>query len=195
MPEYPGVTDAKSLTDWNPPFPIDLAKVRPQDETYWREHRATPKAFISLTDGQRLWAGDHKRFGELTSLRIYPTAGQSLADADNALGREFMRHLDVSRLGLRVDAVRARALAASQGTTDFAGLFVGFSFFLIVSTAMLVALLFRLNVERRAHELGLLLATGFRRRRVGGLLLAEGIMIAAIGAGNRPVRRPWVMRG
>ena len=182
VPEYPGVTDAKSLADWDPPFPIDLKMIRPQDEAYWQEHRATPKAFITLADGQRLWAGDRERFGRLTSLRIHGRAESSLTDTDASFQHEFMQQLDVGQLGLRVDAVRARALAASQGATDFAGLFIGFSFFLIISTAMLVALLFRLNVERRAHEIGLLLAAGFPRWRIGRLLLVEGALIAASGA-------------
>ena len=31
-PEYPGITDSAHLSDWDPPFPIDLSRVRPQDE-------------------------------------------------------------------------------------------------------------------------------------------------------------------
>ena len=47
-PVYPGITEADTLGDWDPPFPIDLKRVRPQDEAYWKEHRATPKAFSAL---------------------------------------------------------------------------------------------------------------------------------------------------
>ena len=28
-PEYPGITEAESLSDWDPPFPIDLSRVGP----------------------------------------------------------------------------------------------------------------------------------------------------------------------
>ena len=45
-PEYPGITDSAHLSDWDPPFPLDLSRVRPQDEKYWDDHRATPKAFL-----------------------------------------------------------------------------------------------------------------------------------------------------
>ena len=31
-PSYPGITDADTLGDWDPPFPIDLKRVRPADE-------------------------------------------------------------------------------------------------------------------------------------------------------------------
>ncbi|MCK4342508.1 MAG: ABC transporter permease [Phycisphaerae bacterium] len=181
-PAYPGVTDAHNLVDWDPPFLIDLRLIREQDEAYWDKYRTVPKAFISWADGERLWAGEHERFGRLTSLRVHPAASVSLTDTRVAFERELLPRLDLSRLGFQVEAVRARALAASHGSTDFAGLFVGFSFFLIISAALLVALLFRLGVERRASEVGLLLATGFPRRRIGRLLLFEGVCLAAMGS-------------
>src|SRR5262249_45439525 len=46
----------------------------------------------------------------------------------------------------------------------------------------LVGLLFRLNLDRRASEVGLLLATGYRKSTVRGLLLLEGSALAALGA-------------
>ncbi|HKQ79917.1 MAG TPA: ABC transporter permease, partial [Blastocatellia bacterium] len=54
-PDYPGITDTDSLADWDPPFPIELNRVRPKDEDYWRQYRATPKAFIPIAAGARLW--------------------------------------------------------------------------------------------------------------------------------------------
>jgi ABC-type antimicrobial peptide transport system permease subunit len=60
-------------------------------------------------------------------------------------------------------------------------LFAGFSFFLIASAAMLTALLFRLGVELRSSEIGLLLATGYTPRSVSRLLLAEGMAVSAMG--------------
>ena len=181
-PPYRGITDATTLTDWNPPFPIDVHKIRPQDEAYWQTYRTAPKAFISLADGERLWAHDRERFGRLTSLRFYPRAGQAPASLQPEVEQELRRGLDPARLGFRIDALRARALAASRGTTDFSGLFLGFSLFLIAAAAMLVALLYRLGVERRAREIGLLLATGFPRRQVARLLLGEGLVVATLGA-------------
>jgi putative ABC transport system permease protein len=48
VPEYPGISGSESLADWDPPFPVDLKRVRKQDEDYWRQYRTTPKAFIPL---------------------------------------------------------------------------------------------------------------------------------------------------
>ena len=197
-PEYPGVTDTAHIADWDPPFPIDLRRVQPVDEDYWRDHRATPKAFVSLADAQRLWAADHERFGRITSLRVYPPAGALAAIGSwdgatanratahggfaAAVERALLSRIDPATLGLRVEDLRSRALAAGRGTTDFAGLFLGFSFFLLAAALLLTGLLLRLAVERRATELGLLQAVGWPAQRVGRLLLTEQLLVAALGS-------------
>ena len=30
-PDYPGITESDSLHDWDPPFPLDLSRIRPID--------------------------------------------------------------------------------------------------------------------------------------------------------------------
>ena len=57
--------------------------------------------------------------------------------------------------------VRAEGLDASRGATDFGEYFTYFSFFLVVSALLLAALFFKLGVEQRAREVGLLRAVGF----------------------------------
>ena len=42
-PEYPGISDAPTISDWDPPFPMDLGRIRKVDEDYWNRYRATPK--------------------------------------------------------------------------------------------------------------------------------------------------------
>jgi ABC-type lipoprotein release transport system permease subunit len=77
--------------------------------------------------------------------------------------------------------LRLEALAAGEGATDFAGLFVGFSLFLIVAAILLVALFFRLGIERRAREIGLRLAIGQGARAVRRGQLLEGALLAGAG--------------
>ena len=60
--------------------------------------------------------------------------------------------------------------------------FLYFSFFVIAAAVMLVVLLFRLGIEQRAKQLGLLLALGFRRRQAARLLMIEGLIVAAAGS-------------
>jgi ABC-type antimicrobial peptide transport system permease subunit len=182
-PEYPGLTDAATMTKWDPPFPIDLKKVLDRDEAYWEQHRTTPKAFIPLADGQTIWARAPDRFGRVTSIRVGTAPQRTLEETAVLFSEELRKELDFAELGLRFEPVRARALAAAEGTTDFGSLFLGFSFFLIVSSLLLVALLFRLHVDRRGAEVGLLVAVGFAPRSILGLLLAEGATVAAWGSG------------
>ncbi len=182
-PVYPGVTDAENLADWDPPFPIDFDLIREKDEAYWDDYGAAPKAFIALDDGRRLWSSGLERFGQSTSIRIVPQAGGDLSAVASAFRDQLRKRLDLTQLGFSFEPVRERAVTASAGSTDFGMLFVSFSFFLIASAAMLVALLFRLGTERRANEVGILRAMGFPHKRVTRLLLAEGAVIAGAGAG------------
>jgi ABC-type antimicrobial peptide transport system permease subunit len=176
-PEMKGLSDSRSMGEWDPPFPVDLGKIRPIDEEYWDRYRTAPKAFVALETAKKLWTS---RFGQLTSLRLVLKQGQSL-DQAAAFEQALLAELDPADYGLSFQPVKAAGLEASSGATDFSGLFIGFSLFLIVSAAMLVALLFRLGIERRAREIGLLLATGQPVGLVRRLLLQEGAIIAALG--------------
>ena len=184
MPTYQGISDAKTLADWDPPpsLKIDLSRNREKDERYWEQYRGTPKAFVSLETGRRLWAETDGRFGQLTSILFGAEPQADLTAAMSAFEMELLIHLKPQELGLRFDAVRAEALEAGAGSTDFSQLFIAFSFFVIAAAAMLVALVFRLGVERRANEVGIFLAIGFTVRRVRQMLLAEGMWLAAFGS-------------
>jgi ABC-type lipoprotein release transport system permease subunit len=177
-PDFPGIAEADRISDWDPPFPVDLGLVRPADEEYWQRWRGAPKAFVPLEHGQQLW---RSRFGALTAIRLALRPDEDAATGSVAIAGELMRRLSPGAVGLTVVPLREQGLAAASGTTSFGGLFVGFSLFLIVSSALLVALLFRLGVERRAGELGLRLATGFPVRSVRWMLLGEGAFLAAAG--------------
>ncbi len=180
-PTYEGITDAKRLSDWKPPFPLDLKKIRPKDEEYWDRFKATPKAFVSLAAGLELWLESGGRYGRFTSIRILPAPGKSLKQTASEFTSELLKRLKPDEMGIAVRPIRVEALAASEGSTDFGMLFIGFSAFLIIAAAMLVALLFRLGVECRAGEVGILLATGYSVRQVARLLLGEGSLLAGIG--------------
>lgn len=181
-PTYEGITDARRVSDWDPPFPFDMKRIRSQDETYWDEHRALPKAFLQLAEGRRLWGEDHERFGSLTSIRLCAEGGAITRQAAERFSAALMQAIRPEELGLQFDPVRMQAIAAGGGSTDFGGLFIGFSSFLIITAAILVALMFRLAVERRASQIGLLLAVGCNARRVSRLLLLEGGVLALAGA-------------
>lgn len=181
VPPYKGVTDAKSLSDWDPPFPVDLKLIRDKDEEYWKQHRTTPKAFISLMDGERLWAESADRFGRLTSIRLREPPSSDSADVESNLASRILQNIDLQALGFTFQPVRQQMTSSASGPTDFGTLFLSFSFFIIASAAMLVALLFRLGVDKRAFEIGLFLASGIAPRTIVWLLLVEGILVSVIG--------------
>jgi hypothetical protein len=170
-PDYPGITTSVNLRRWDPPFPLDLERVRPIDERYWDRYRTTPKAFLRLSRGRRLWG---TRFGSLTSVRMVGQAS-SLPEALRAA-------IDPAKMGLTITPVRPQGLAAARGATDFGEYFVYFSFFLVLSALLLAGLFFQLGVEQRRREIGLFRALGFPRSRIRGLFLAEGAALAVAGA-------------
>ena len=97
VPEYPGITDSARVADWDPPFPVDLNRVRPIDEEYWNRHRATPKAFIPIERGQQLWGSRH---GALTALRVVLPPDMPLAEADGGYRNALLSRARSTRDGI-----------------------------------------------------------------------------------------------
>ncbi|HWN09165.1 MAG TPA: FtsX-like permease family protein [Pyrinomonadaceae bacterium] len=179
VPDYPGITESETLGDWDPPFPIDLKRIRAQDEDYWKKYRTTPKGFIPLEVGQSLWGS---RFGKLTLLRVAPARGRTLAETQSAFERSLREKLDPLVAGFSVLPVRAQGLEASRGATDFGEYFLYFSFFLVISALLLTALFFKLGIEQRLREIGVLQAMGFPASKIRSLFLAEGLLLAVVGS-------------
>ncbi|MGI8782131.1 MAG: FtsX-like permease family protein [Acidobacteriota bacterium] len=176
-PTYPGISDAGSLKQWDPPFPMNLARIRTRDEEYWDRYRTAPKAFIRLSDGQKLWSS---RFGNITSLRV--AAGNNLSETIASYRGQLQSSLDPLRLGMSLVSVRALGLQAAHGTTDFGEYFLYFSFFLVVSALLLAGLFFKLGVEQRLREIGLLRAVGFSPQHVRNGFLREGLVLSLAGS-------------
>ncbi len=84
--------------------------------------------------------------------------------------------------GLVFQPLRQQQLRAASGTTPFDMLFLSLSFFVIVAALLLVSLLFRLGVQQRAGQIGLLLAQGFSSPQVRSLLVREVSVVAIVGA-------------
>jgi hypothetical protein len=177
VPEVEGITDEKSIADWDPPFPFDRAKVRTvpphdEDDRYWKAHGATPKAFVSLGCGERL-AGS--RFGATTAWFI-PASGRP-----EEIAAALASRIVPEKLGLRVEASRRDALAAAKGSTPFGGLFLALSSFVVAAGLLLEWLLFALLVAARRRDIGVLSAIGWPASRITRLLVLVGILAAAVG--------------
>jgi ABC-type antimicrobial peptide transport system permease subunit len=143
-------------------------------DRFWREYRATPKAYVSLAQGEKLWGS---RFGKRTSIQFFSTDEKIIEQFRSKL----LAKLQPAAGGFVFEPVRAQALEASVGGTPFGLLFLGFSFFLILSALMLVGLLYRLNLDRRAQQTGVFFAEGFAAAVVRWLFLGEGLILAILG--------------
>ena len=173
-PEFPGVSDVDNCRDWDPGFPMDTKAIRDKDEKYWDDHKGTPKAFIGLQAGQKIWSN---RFGGHTAIR-FADAGQG----EEQLRREIASQLSLADIGLVPRDFASDAAAAAQGSVDFGGLFIGLSFFLIVAALIFAGLLFVFTIERRASQTGLLLAVGWPRAQVRRAMFGEACLVALIGS-------------
>ena len=173
MPDFPGLADVENCRDWEPSIPIDLDKIRQRDEDYWQEYRGTPKAFVTLRAGQKMWAN---RYGNLTAVR-YPLSSGS---EENIAGR-LLKKVDLASVGLFLQSVRARGIKAGDQGTDFGQLFLGLSMFLIIAALILMGLLFVFGIEKRSQQVGMLLAVGFSPKLVRRLLFIEGGILAVLG--------------
>lgn len=178
-PPFPGITDKLRIDQWDPPFHVEQRRIQHRDEEFWKNHRTTPKAYLSQKRGDELFGS---RFGTVTSLRVAPLPGTTPEATAARLRPAILAKLDPATAGLGFEPTRDQLLTASRGGTDFGGLFLAFSFFLIASALLLVGLMFRLALDRRAKEVGLLLAAGYPAKTVRSLLMREGIAVAVVGS-------------
>ncbi|CAM2070794.1 ABC transporter permease [Sulfidibacter corallicola] len=175
-PTFPGIEDADNMSDWDPPFQMNLSAIRPVDETYWDDYRAAPKAFVTLDRGRRMW---HNRFGEATGFRLLTQEPEAMRDR----WRDELKRVLTPEFGnMAPFPLRRLALEGAAGATDFTGLFIAFSFFLIAAALGLLGMLMRLAVSERSREIGTRLALGFPPRKVRAVFVREGLVLAAAGS-------------
>jgi putative ABC transport system permease protein len=173
MPDFPGISETRNQSDWDPGLPLNLERVRDKDEKYWDDHRGTPKAFLSLAGGRGLWS---TRWGSDTALRIASAPGR---EADWTA--QLLAGLRPEMNQLLVRELRTSAQNAAQSPVDFGGLFVGMSFFLILAALGLVAMLFQLSLLQRNREDALLGAVGLSGRKLLRWRMAEAAVVLGIG--------------
>lgn len=182
-PFVDGVTNVESFSDWDQPFEMETDRITARDDDYWAAHKATPKAFVSLAAAEQFW---NSRFGRDTSIRI-GSPGTAIPEdrlkvLTERLDSEIRPRLDLPKLGLGFQPVRATGLQAAVGANDFSQLFLGFSFFLILSAILLASLMFRLGIQQRIAQIGLLQAIGYTTGRSRWFFMSEGLVVAVLGA-------------
>lgn len=171
-----------SIGGWELPFRIETGKIRPVDDAYWERHRAAPKIFLTYPALGEIWRENHGFVGpHTTGIRADGTGGRDAESVDRAVRRVFAKK---PPFGFR-DAA-AEVVRASVGSSDYAALFSGLAFFVIVAALAGSVLIQGILLARRQNEFGLLAAAGIGRRRVGAIYVTEfflaGLPGVAVGA-------------
>ena len=86
MPEYPGLAEASSCSEWESGMPMDMDRIRKKDEEFWEKYRGTPKALISYETARLIW---DSKFGHLTSVRI-PYSPKNLQFVESELAASVL---------------------------------------------------------------------------------------------------------
>lgn len=173
VPHLPGLSDAGHCREWEAGVPIDLDAIRDKDEDYWNKWQGTPKAYVSNSKALEMWSN---RFGNYTAVR-FPIDTFD----EKKYNQLFASEIVPSDLGMAIEPIREQGIHAAQNGTDFSGLFIGLSFFILIASIVLTSLLFRLNMETRSAQVGLLAALGFQQNQVRRFYLFEGLVIALAG--------------
>ena len=179
IPAFPGIHGTADMSEWESPFPIDYTLIRSKDEAYWDEYGATPKAFIPLETGKQLWKN---RFGDLTAIRMGIAPDADLQATRTLFETEFLKKIQPEQVGFQFLALQSDGLQAAGGATDFGTLFSSLSAFIIIAVALLVGMLFRIGVEQRSREIGILQAVGYPLTKIRRRFLYEGGIIVGIGS-------------
>ncbi|GIW85166.1 MAG: ABC transporter permease [Gemmataceae bacterium] len=173
-----GITDQGTHPrDWDRPPQLTNAKVREKiragdvHDRFWQQYGPTPKAFVNMATARKLFSS---RYGSTTSIRVATSDVQTIE-------RLLLDRLDPHMMGMGFKSLKQLISSASRGVEMFSILFLSFSIFIIISSLLLIILVYRLSVERRSSEIGILLSLGFNRRDSMYLLLTESFLISLLG--------------
>lgn len=171
MPDIPGLSDAGHCSEWETGVPVDLSEIRQKDEDYWNNYKGIPKAFVSLKTARKLWSN---RFGNATAIRV-----DQLDAAD--FGKLVLATLQPQDIGFQVKDAKTTGLQAASQGSDFGGLFIGLSFFVLFAALLLAYLMFQLYLNFRRREIGTLHAMGFPPERIRQFFFSEALLIIFTG--------------
>ena len=173
LPPIPGVNDAVSCLDWDPPFPMDLETIGPKDIDYWNQYRGTPKVWVDLETARELWSNLD---GNWTGARFFP------AEDLNTLITHFDKAIVTGDAGLVIIPVRSDALATGGALKIFEQMFLAFGAVLLIAGCLLESAAFGNLARARAREHATLRALGLDRGGLVRLLLLEGTLWGAVAA-------------
>lgn len=172
MPAFEGFSGTESCSDWSAGIEIDYAKIKPEDELYWRQYKGTPKAFISFQAASEMWKNP---YGQATSVRFHPNTDSTVLVAN------IQSLIQPSTFGYYINNIKEGGKWSASNAVDFAGLFIALSFILLLASLIMNALLVSLYIENRLQEQNILNAIGFTMQQVFRFLYLEAFWITLAG--------------
>ena len=172
VPEFPGLKTAKTLSSWESGLPLDTKRIRPEDEKYWDDFRATPKIFLSINTAKDYWGN---RFGNTTSIFVTSLNRGNFHDLISPI-------LKLTDVGMQIRHPKVEAERSVSNALNFGSLFASLSGFLILAALLLSLMLCLFAVEARSTQLGALGAIGFSQKRLRKLLLSEFLISIFLGS-------------
>ncbi|MDH6358485.1 ABC transporter permease [Parabacteroides sp. PF5-9] len=155
--EFPGLSDVERCTDWDSDLPIEMDKIKEEDENYWELYGSTPKAIISYKAVANDWSNE---YGTATAIRV----SDAIPDLSGLRAEMF---------GIQLIYPREAGIYAARNGVDFSSLFLALGFFIIVSAILLMLVPLSEMLYQRRNEIDLLKALGFTRKRIVRMLWQE----------------------
>ena len=152
-----------------------MSKIRSKDEVYWEAYKTLPKALVSLETARSFWP---PQYTGVTKINISFKKDGELS----LFKKEFLQNCNLRDLGVSVNLLREQALSSAQGSTDYSMLFVSLSFIIVLAALWLASFLFRILLEGRSAEAGIMLASGFGFKTLFAVYTLEGGLIILAGA-------------
>lgn len=170
VPNLEGLTDADRMSDWHPPFEVDLGRVTPRDEAYWKQYRAAPRLFVSQELVAQAWSGKPTT----TALVFRGTTVKSVTQhLTSTLSPE---QTSVTSLDLMSDAEQA-----AVGSSDLGSLTLMLGSVLVVAGLLLAGGVVGLAVQSRRDQFALMDALGISGKTIRRLALLEQMWAVSVG--------------
>ena len=194
VPDYPGITHETRLADWDPPFAVDLSRIRPAGRGLLAALPDDAEGVAAARRGPGALGPPARAGRRRCGWRSPPRARRAPTPPRPSAASSPRASTPPRRAWSSTTSARARSRRRS-GATDFGEYFVYFSFFLVVAALLLAGLFFRFGVEQRLAEVGLLRAVGFTEARLRRLFLGRGGAALGRRAPSSAWRGPSPTRG
>lgn len=164
--DFPGLSDVERCTDWDSDLPIHMDLITDEDERYWELYKSTPKAIISYNAVAPDWGN---AYGNATAVRVTDVVPD-------------LSELRAEMFGIQVIHPREAGLYAARNGVDFSSLFLALGFFIIVSAMLLMLIPLSEMFYQRRHEISLMQALGYTRKRIINMLWRESAPVVLVSS-------------